>query len=164
MGEEKFKGLAAGFLVMALTAEIVYQALVLSSIFLMAISLPKLLIYTAWSSWRMYVYEHMMESRTVRKLLSDKTIQESLKPDQKFERTVKEMESYTRDMKKPLIELFSAAVLLPVSAMGLHIEPGAGQLIVVLEAVMVIVFLITFAAFARRFLQMQKLKGGGPLV
>jgi len=149
---------------MALTADMIYQALVLSSIFLMAISLPKLLIYTAWSSWRMYVYEHMTELKTVRNVLSAKTIQELHEPEKQFERTVKELESYTLDMKRPLVELFSAAVLLPLSAMEMHIERDAGLLIIVLESVMVAVFLITFATFARRLVQMKKLKGGGPLV
>ena len=162
--EERFKGLRVGIQVVALTAELVYQALVVSSMFLMAISLPKLVIYTAWSTWRLYVYEHMMESKTVRKLLSEETIRDILKPDKRFARTVKETESYTHDMKKPLVELISAAVLLPLSAVALHIEPDAGRLIVALEAVMIIVFLITFATFAKRLGQIQKLKGGGPLV
>lgn len=148
---------------MALTAELIYQGLVLSSIFLMAISLPKLLIYTAWSSWRMFVYDRMLETKVIRKILSDEAIQKNLKPEEKFARTVREMEFYTRDMKKPLVELFSAFLLLPLAASGLHIESDAVQLIVVLEAVMVLVFILTFRSFIKMFLKMQKLKDGGPL-
>ena len=114
----------------------------------------------------MFVYEHLLTSKIMPKLkiLSEEMIQEILKPDKQFAQTVNEMESYTRDMKKPLIELFSASLLLPISAMNLHVEPDAFQLIVLLEAVMIVVFLITFVQFARMFLKMQKMKGGGPLV
>jgi len=96
-------------------------------------------------------------------VLSEKMIQELREPDQQFAQTVKEMESYTHDMKPLLVELFSAAVILPLSAMGLHVEPDAVLLIVLLEALIVFVFLVTFIQFARMFRKLKKLKGGGPL-
>ncbi len=147
-----------------LTAEQVYAALVTSSIFLMAISLPKVMIYTAWSSWRLFVYQHLLESPFIRIFISEEMVQTLQKPEKQFELVVKEMESYTRDIKKPLVELFAAFVLLPMSAKGLRMGPDAGGLILLFEALMVIVFAIAAVRFSRMVIGLQKSRGGGPLI
>lgn len=87
-----------------------------------------------------------------------------IKPEKQLEIVVKEMESYTREMKKPLVELLAAFVLLPLSASGLQIGSDAGGLIVFLEALMVIAFLLAFVRFARMVIKLQRTRGGGPLI
>jgi hypothetical protein len=149
---------------MVLTTDQVYAALVTSSIFLMAISLPKVMIYTAWSSWRLFTYQHLLGSPFIRMFISEEIIQTLIKPEKQLEIVVKEMESYTREMKKPLVELLAAFVLLPLSASGLQIGSDAGGLIVFLEALMVIAFLLAFVRFARMVIKLQRTRGGGPLI
>jgi len=158
------KRLGAAFPAMALTADMVYQGLVLSSIFLMAISLPKLCIYTIWSSMRLFVYRHKMGSKYLRRVVSKKTVKQSAKPNWQLQQETREIDSYVRDVKKPMVELLAACLILPLSAAGLHVEPDAGQLIIAMEIAMVIVFVMTAAIFKRRFDKLVELMGGGPLI
>jgi hypothetical protein len=152
---------------MALTPEDVYQALVLSSMFLMAISMPKVLLYTLWSSWRLFIYDHLedlQKLKSVRGIVSKEMAEKLQTPDEKFSITVKELDRYTSDMKEPLVELIAATIILPLSSYAAHVEAGAGSLVFWLEASMAVVFVITFWTFAKRFLRLQSLKGGAPLI
>jgi hypothetical protein len=165
--EERFKGAVLDFLVMALTPDDVYQALVLSSVFLMAISMPKVLIYTLWSSWRVYTYDHLndlLRLKPMQKIVSKEMAEKLQEPEEKFNMTVRELDSYTRDMKEPLVELIAATIILPVSANSARVEAGAGSLVFWIEVLMAVVFILTFWTFAKRFLRLRNLKGGGPFI
>ena len=148
---------------MAITVELVYQALFLSSIFLMAISLPKIIIYTLWSIYRVFIFEHAYGWKSTRMILSEKTIQESLTPDKRLERLAKETLTYTIELKKPMIELLSALIFLRISSSELTVESDASSVISALQAAMVIVIVLAVVNLIANFLRMRKIKGGGPL-
>lgn len=148
---------------MAITVELVYQALFLSSIFLMAISLPKIVFYTLWSIYRVFIFEHAYGWKSTRIILTEKTIQESLAPDKRLERLAKETQTYTKELKKPMIELLSALVFLHISSSELTIESDATSVISALQAAMVMVIILAATNFVANFFKMRKIRGGGPL-
>jgi len=148
---------------MVLTSEQVYQALVLSSVFLMAISVPKLALVMGWGAFRTFIFENKLGSKIVGEVLSKATIRENQKPDVEFKAMVNELASYVRELKKPFVELLAAVLLLPISASRLQVESDAVLVMAVIEALMIAMLLIAFVTVAKRVLKMKKFKGGGPL-
>ena len=148
---------------MAITVELVYQALFLSSIFLMAISLPKIVILTLWSIYRVFMFGHVYGWKKTRIVLSEKTIQESLTPEKRLERLALETQTYVSDLKIPLTELLSALIFLHISLSGLTVEPDAANIITTIQVAIVIVFILAVVNLAANFVRMKKIKGGGPL-
>lgn len=145
---------------MAITVELVYEALFLSSIFLMAISLPKIVIYVLWSVYRVFIFEHAYEWRPTRMILTEKTISERQKPENRLARLAEETRTYTRDLKKPLTELLSALIFLHISSSRLEVESDAANLISVLQAAIIVVLLLAVLNFSANFFRMRKITGG----
>ncbi len=149
---------------MPITSDLVYQALFFSSIFLTAISLPKIVIYTLWSIHRIRVYRKLDKLKVLKKVVSDKAVRDIQEPDALFGRFVKEMALHVENLKKPTVELISAFILLNISAYELTVASDAVNAINILLASMILVFIFAGLVLVWYFFQMMKMKGGGPLI
>jgi|GEM_PF-3087268 len=145
---------------MAVSVELIYQGLLLSSVFLFAISLPKILLNTAWSFYRTYVYVHLLTGKAASTYFSKKLIDLTVGPDNQYSILVKEAARIVTELKRPGIEMFSALFFMWFSSTQLVVESEANSLLWLFMLAMIIVGLLAFGHFALIAYKLKKLKGG----
>jgi hypothetical protein len=145
---------------MVVTLEIVYQGLLLSSVFLFAISLPKILLITGWSFYRTYVYERLLTKKAVSRFISKDFIEKTTTPDHKYSSLANEAAKLAVELKRPGIEMLSALFFMWFSSIQLTVEGDASSLLRTLMWVMVLVGLLSYGHFASIALRLRKIKGG----
>ena len=128
--------------------------------FLMAISLPKILIHIAWSVYRNVLYDHVYGWKSARLILKEETIQDALKPEKQLERLAKETETYTKELKMPMIELLSALILLQFSSSRLEVDSDAAGALLLLKIAIVLAMALPVIVLVWNFTRMRKVTGG----
>ncbi len=145
---------------MAVSVELIYQALLLSSVFLFAISLPKILLNTAWSFYRTYVYAHLLTGKAASAYFSKELIDLTIGSENQYSILAKEAARIVTELKRPGVELLSALFFMWFSSTQLTVEPEANSLLWLFMLAMIIVGLLAFGHFALIAFKLKKLKGG----
>lgn len=145
---------------MVVTVETVYEGLLLSSVFLFAISLPKILLITSWSIYRTYAYTKMIRWKSTSKYFS-KTITDMLSnPETRYATLVNEAAGLVKDLKRPGIEMLSALFFMWFSTTQLTVSGGASSLLWALMIAMIFVGLLALGHFITLAFKLMTLKGG----
>jgi len=152
--------LSLGYTAMAVSVELIYQGLLLSSVFLFAISLPKILLNTAWSFYRTYVYAHLLTGKAASANFSKELIDLTTGPENQYSILVQEAARIVTELKRPGVEMFSALFFMWFSSTQLDVESGANSLLWLFMLAMIIVGLLAFGHFALIAFKLKKLKGG----
>jgi hypothetical protein len=135
---------------MVITTELVYQGLLLSSVFLMVLGLPKTVILTSWSMYRIWTYENINRmSKYLNRWLTEEQLKTVNTPENQRSQLARELSSYIEQVKKPLIESFSAAIFMLIATWNLDIEQSASTLLSVL-IVMILIVAIVVAIYVAR--------------
>jgi hypothetical protein len=128
---------------MAVTTELVFQGLLLSSVFLMVLGFPKIVILTLWSRWRIWTYDNLdrLKGRLGRWLTEDQ-LKAMNTPEVLRKQLADELSNYLAEVKKPLIESFSAAFFILLAKWNLDMTSSASSLLDVLVVIIVIVAIV----------------------
>jgi hypothetical protein len=135
---------------MVITTELVYQGLLLSSVFLMVLGFPKIVILTLWSWYRIWTYENIHRmSKFLNRWLTEEQLKAVSTPESRRSQLARELSSYIEQVKKPLIESFSAAIFMLIAKWNLEIEQTASTLLSIL-IVMILIVAIVVAIYVAR--------------
>jgi len=104
---------------MVIPFESVIQAIFLASIFLLAISLPKLVIFTIWSSLKLWIFRNLsrvvkskLVSRWIRGDVYKKMVEASEKSETRVNYMMSTYTDYVGVVREPLVESFVGWILL----------------------------------------------------
>lgn len=146
---------------MVVSTETIWEAVLLSSVFLMAISLPKMAILTGWAGYRLAVQKKLPQSRVGRKMISEQ-MQETMKqPSREFEVEGDELVAYLGQTKMPAIEMLSAFIFMSISTGQLQVDQLAQSLLDLLMLIMAIVGVLAIAYVGYCSYRLMK-AGGSP--
>lgn len=153
---------------MAIDLEAIYIALFISSIFLMAISMPKIILITLWSIYRNLCFIPPKESgwrmKVLRMYISEEQIRELTDPDKRSSRLVEEMKNYTSEVKEPLIELISALIFFLISSSQLIVEPSATAIISLLGNILLAVVIFSVIYVGIILHKLAKIRNANPQI
>jgi len=128
---------------MVVTTELVFQGLLLSSVFLMVLGFPKIVILTLWSRYRIWTYEHTeFLKRPLSRWLTEEQLKVQTTLENQRNQFANELKDYFTQVKKPLIESFSAAFFILVAKWNLDMEPSASSLLDTLVVIIVVVAIV----------------------
>jgi hypothetical protein len=144
---------------MVVTADTVFQGILLSSIFLMAISMPKIIFTTLWSVYRLWLFNKTPNLKIARRIASEGEINRYELPETQRDLIANELKSYPTQVKKPSIEMLSALVLMGIGWWNLEVDQSASSLLMILMFGMIIVGLLMVAFFGYNFLRWKNLQG-----
>ncbi len=131
---------------MVITNELVFQGLLLSSVFLMVLGLPKIIILTVWARWRIWTYENIGRiSKYLTRWITEEQIDFINTPENQRNRIAVELSDYIGDVKKPLIESFSAAFFMYIATSNLDVSTSVSSLLSLL--IIIIIIVAIFVAF-----------------
>jgi hypothetical protein len=145
---------------MVVTTELVFQGLLISSFILMALSLPKIIVITLWSGLRLYIYERLPETAVGHRIVGPVQIEEFKKPEWKRSNTARELIEYTKDVKRPLIESYSAALFMVIAWANLSVDSTASALLLVFVILLLVIGLVVTVYFYRCMMKL-RLNGSG---
>ncbi len=135
---------------MSVTSELVTQSVFTAAIFLVMISVPKLLIVTSWYAWRIHVFKNLgslSKRKMLHRSLDAKTLSLVQKSTEKSGFTAKQIGiqigNFTHEIRDPLIE---AVVALLIIFSFVWVYPDISMWLVLASVGIVVVLVISASA------------------
>jgi len=134
---------------MSVPSEIINQSVFTAALFLTLISVPKLIVLTVWYTYRILLFrnlEKIAKGKYLKEVVKGDALQSLVKmsenPVLRLEQTVKEYGNFLKYVRDPIIEAFTALIIMFVLS---SIFPEITAWLTVSFIVVIIVVLWSFA-------------------